>query len=165
MKQWLASREPRERRALLLGLIAVVAVVLYAGVWQPLNREVGRLQSAVTRQQADLAWMKRAAAEVGKLRANQSRRPAADSGQSLLALVDASSRGAHLDKVIRRLEPQGTDQVQVWIEGAGFDALARWLVGLQAQSGVEVTLASMEQKGVGTVDARLTLARPGFAQP
>ncbi len=166
MKQWWAARDARERRTLMLGALIVAAVLLYSAVWQPLDREVGRLRSAVTKQEADLAWMRRAATQIKTLQAGAGTHRGQGASQSLLSLVDSSSRSAGLNQVIRRLEPQGADQVQVWVEGASFDDLARWLVQLRRQAGIEVALASVTRQGTpGLVNARLTLARPEAGKP
>jgi general secretion pathway protein M len=158
MKEWFMSLEPRERRALIVAAITVTVLGLYAFGWHPMAKRADHLEKTVREQRSSLAWMEQAATEVRALRTSGKVRTATTSGQSLLATVDGTARRAGLGNAIRRVEPQGTTQVQIWLEQAPFDTLVSWLSSLQRQHGVTVsTLTAGQQDIPGTVNAHLTL--------
>ncbi len=86
--------------------------------------------------------------------------PDAGDTRSLLVLVDATARGSAVGEALLRVEPVAGDQVRVYFEGAGFDALVTWLGELEARHGVVIgDLTVNRAAGVGRVDARLLLQR------
>jgi general secretion pathway protein M len=161
VKQWFQSRERREQRALIVAAAAMAAFALYAFLWQPLSRDVGQLRSRVADQRQTLAWMKRTAVRVQRLRANAAHASVPTNTQPLLSLADSTARKAGLHDVIRRLEPQGDTRVQLWLENAQFDTLIRWLAKLRATRAVTVANGSIQLDAKpGMVNAHLLLEQP-----
>lgn len=157
MKDWLASLPPRDRRTLVIGVAVVAIALLWAYGWYPLAQSRARLAAQVATAEANLAWMRGAAAQVKGLRA-----AGGDvfdrAGKSLLALVDASAREAGLAAALNRAEPVDAARVNVWFEAANFDQLATWMETLAQRHGVSVEELSVERvEGVGLVDARVAL--------
>lgn len=151
---------PRERGVLALGAVFVLAVVLYVAAWEPLAESRDALQLQVQAGEADLAWMRAAAPQVRERAANAPAALAQDS-RSLLARADASAREAGLGNALLQVEPVSGGQVRVQFQGAGFDALMRWIEALSAQGGVRVTeFSARRAEGVGLVDAHLSLEEP-----
>src|SRR5690606_31715948 len=124
IRQKFAELEPRERQFLAGGAIALVIILFYLGVVQPLLQFRDDKAADVAGQRELVAWM-RGASEV--LRA---RGPAAaniDAGGSLLALSDSSARAAGLANALRQIQQDGDNGVRVRLEAASFDALILWL--------------------------------------
>lgn len=164
MKEWLASREPRERAALIAGGIVLILVLVYALVWQPLHRELERNRALVQEQRQTLAWMEQAAEEVAALRARgaSSATEAPAAGQSLAGYVEQSARSANLGQHIARMEPGGRDGVQLTLKDAPFDSLITWLASLQGPGQPRATILSATRtEQPGLVNATLTLERAG----
>ena len=83
------------------------------------------------------------------------------SGVSLLSAVDQASKSGTLSKAPSRLQPDGENQVRVWLEDTQFDALLRWMLELQDNYGLKIEVVDIERQPTpGLVNARLSLTRP-----
>ena len=161
MRAWWNAREPRERRVLLIGGAVTAVLLLWALVWYPLQRSRTELRQRVETQRIDLQQMRSDSARVAQLRGLGARAKVERQGKSLLALADATARGAQLANELRRVEPVGPKSVRVSFEGASFDAIADWLEGLARDFGVVATDFSADRaEGAGRVNARVTLEVP-----
>jgi general secretion pathway protein M len=158
VKEWLANLAPRERRILAGGAVALVLLLFYLVIWQPLHSGVAQMRTSVAEQRDTLRWMREAAAEVKSLATSGAQGGAGLGGRSLLAVVDQSARSSNLGPALKRVEPEGQNSVRVRVEGASFDAMVGWLSGLARSSQVFATSLSIERADAsGQVDARLTL--------
>lgn len=161
MREWWNAREPRERRILLIGGAVTAVLLIWALVWYPLQRSRAELRLRVDTQRSDLQQMRSDSARVAQLRGLGARAKVERQGKSLLALADATARGAQLANELRRVEPVGPKSVRVSLEGASFDAVADWLDGLSRDFGVVATdLSADRAEGAGRVNARVTLEEP-----
>ncbi len=154
-RAWWSALAERERRILGAGGVVLGAVVLYLAVWEP-------LAYARHQQRVDLAAARALAVQLEMLAASAPRGagPGAGAGQSLLAIIDQSSKASALTKPPTRLQPEGDDTVRIWLDDVPFDVLMRWLGDLQSRYGVRVDNADIEREsGPGLVNARLTLVR------
>lgn len=154
-----AALEPRERRTLGIGGVALALILAYLAVWTPLEKTHHKREVALRESRAIARQLEQLAAEV---QANRGGGGAAVStaGQSLLAVVDQTRRASSITKPPSRLEPEGDATVRIWLEDVPFDSLVRWLGELQLRHGVRVDAADIErQSGSGLVNARLTLMR------
>ena len=148
---------PREQRVLLLGAVALVFLLIWLAVWEPLRtaRDAARIRVAAAA--GDLATMRAVAPQ---LRDAGGGGPAVGDTRSLLVLVDATARASAVGEALLRVEPVAGEQVRVYFEGAGFDALVTWLTELEAKHGVVIGDLNVNRAaGVGRVDARLLLQR------
>jgi general secretion pathway protein M len=148
----IASLSPRERRLLLLGAIAAVAILIF-GMLVPLDRSVSHAHDRLAKKRADLSWMQSVAPQVALIP-----QPSAANGQSLLVIVDRSAREAGLASALSGSEPGGPGNLSVRLEKAPFDMLVGWLARLGQQNGVTVDSAIIEKSGVpGLVNANIVL--------
>ena len=76
-------------------------------------------------------------------------------------MVDQSARSGGLGDAIKRIEPDGTKGVKVWLEGVAFDPMVLWLGNLTRRYQIETSIVTIEPQGNGRVNARLTLLEPG----
>jgi general secretion pathway protein M len=161
MNAWWKRLRERERWIVSSGLGLALALLLYGLVWQPLRTQLKNLRQGVAEQRAELARMRTIAEEVKRLSAfaNTSEEAAqADSGQSLLLLVDRKAKTAGLNETIKRVEPQGVNQLRIQLEQVNFDQMIRWLDSLAQEHGIAVDNANIDrQTSSGRVDARLIL--------
>ncbi|RKZ78326.1 MAG: type II secretion system protein M, partial [Candidatus Parabeggiatoa sp. nov. 1] len=78
--------------------------------------------------------------------------------QSLLSMIDKSTRQGALSKTNKRIEPKGEHEVRVNFEDVSFTELMRWLGQLYNQHQVQVSTISVERQPVhDKVKVRLTL--------
>ena len=159
LREFWSRLQPRERHVLIAGAAALILLGGYTLVWSPYRSEMRSLRTSVAQQRETLAWMRQAAREVKALR-GQARHPKTAGDQSVLAVVDTTARSGGLGPALKRVQPDGQNGVRVWLEGAGFDALVRWLATLYREQGVRVTSATVERvQAPGQVNARLVLER------
>ncbi len=85
----------------------------------------------------------------------------AASGESLVALVDRTSREAGLASSLRDQSPAGNSGIHLRFESASFDALVAWLATLQQQNGVAVESATIGAAAPGLVNASISLSQGG----
>lgn len=160
MTGWLSQLEARERGLLFSGAAVALAIAVAGLVWWPLQLQRAELGQRVESQLETLAWMQAARERVMEARATRpENREQANSGPSLLSLIDAGVRDRDLASHLRRAEPAGDGSVRLWLEGAPFTALAHWLESLETRHGVTVAEMRLERAGNGSVDARLLLER------
>lgn len=149
----------RERMVLALGGAAAALLLLYGLVWAPLQRDLARLRAAVPQEQQQLQWMRAQAGRIQQLRASAS---AAVPGGGLLSFVEQSAQAYNIRNNVRRMEPQGSNAVNLAIDGVPFNSLLDWLANLQKQGGVRIENASLEPAASpGLVNARMLLRVSG----
>jgi len=161
LKQWLDTREPRERVLLIAGAITVLTGILYFSIWDPLATGIVKKQNSIVSIENTLANMRDSAAEITRLRglsgSNQARNK-----RPLLSTIDATAQTMKLRQMIRTIKPKGQNAAQVWFDDVPFDKLIKWLGQLQLTAGVQVMSITVHKRDVpGFVQARITLGRAG----
>jgi general secretion pathway protein M len=147
-----AARPERERR-LVLGGLALAAVILIFGVVIPLDRSVAHAHDRLAGKRADLTWMQSVAPELATAAA-----PPAATGESLLVIIDRSARESGLAGALASSEPAGPGSLSVRLAKAPFDTLVGWLGRLAQQNGVSVESATIEKTDTpGLVSAAIVL--------
>ncbi len=157
MKDWFTSLEPRERLLVAGGGAVLLLLLLYVMIWEPIAGSYRALQDGVAEQKQTLAWMKQAAAELNGLQRAGTGKARSLGGRSLLAVVDQSMRAGGLGSAIKRIEPDGKKGVKVWLEGVAFDPMIVWLGQITRTYQIETSMVTIEPRGSGRVNARLTL--------
>jgi general secretion pathway protein M len=162
MKAWLDSLAARERIMVFAGAVALVLFLIYALIWSPLRSGYLELQETVAQQHDTAVWMEQNAQLLAQLKRSRGSTASGLGGQSLLALADRTARSDGLGEALKRVEPEGRNNVKVWLEGASFDVLVGWLVSLGKQYGISIDTVTMERvsETPGRVNARLTLQAP-----
>ena len=158
MKAWLYSLEPRERMMVAAGAALLVLFLLYILVWSPLHSGYDALRSTVEEQRATALWMQESAQTLTQLKRSSDNAAQGLGGKSLLSVADSTARAGGLGPALKRVEPEGSDSVRVWLDGAPFDVLVKWLGTLSTIHGVNAETVTMERSdATGRVSARLTL--------
>ena len=154
---WLDNKEPRERLILIAGAILLCLFLIYSLIMQPLASGLNKRALLLEQQRETLAWMKQSASEIKTLKGFSTNKPSAGSKQSLLSTVDRTAKTVLPREAIRRVEPQGNNQVQLWVEKAPFDPLLQWISTLQQQYAITVSSISIDRQEQGIVNARISL--------
>jgi general secretion pathway protein M len=160
MKDWFFGLEPRERTLVSAGAALLLLLLLYLIIWRPVAGKYAGLKADVELQQQNLAWMQQAAAQITALQRSSAGGAKGLGGRSLLAVVDQSARSGGLAGAIKRIEPDGSKGVKVWLEAAAFDPMIIWLGQLSKAYRIEPSMITLEPVGDGRVNARLTLLEP-----
>ena len=146
--------EQRERQALVAMTLFLVAIVLYLGVWSPLNEYVERGRVDHDRYLELLGYLKSTESRARAV-AGDGGKPVMG-GQSLLTTVSGTAQS--IDVTPSRLQPEGNDAVSVWFETVPFTKLMLWLERLESQQGVVVRQITIDRRDEpGQVSARLVL--------
>ncbi len=158
MREWFESLAPRERVFVTAGAIIAAVALVYGLLLAPLFGASEAAEERIATKTTDLARIQGAAAQLGQL----GDAPAAgrSSGQSLVVVVANSAGRAGLGDALSRNQPVGNDGIRVRFENASFDALARWVIGIQASEGLAIDSASFDRsRDPGRVNASLILRR------
>ncbi|MGD8630150.1 MAG: type II secretion system protein M [Gammaproteobacteria bacterium] len=158
MRAWFEGLDQRERLLVMAGsaLLAVFLVIVL--VWLPVRSGYNSLKASVAEQRDTAAWMQRSAQQLAELKRSGGTAAVGLGGRSLLAVTDSTARAGGLGAELKRVEPEGRDSVRVWLDGAPFDVLVKWLTTLNSTHGILVDNATLERtESAGRVDARLTL--------
>lgn len=152
----LRELEERERRALAIGVVAVIASILYLGIYEPLYPDTEDRRQTLSERRQVLAEVRRIAPSLG---VDTDRIAGGDAG-SLMARIDGAAKQAGLAGAVRRMQPDG-ERVRIALSGAEFDSLVAWLGGLRSEHRVVVSELTLEPaEARGRVDGSLTLG-PG----
>lgn len=156
MKQYWNNLQARERYTLLGAVVVLLLLLVYLLVIEPWQQQTTQLRNSVAAQQETLQWMRMAAQEIEHLQRSSGKK--ADAGQSLMGVIDASTRQAGLAQSVRQLRPD-EQGVSVRLENAVFDDMLRWLSRLYGQHGIAVTHFTMERLSQpGRVNASVMLS-------
>ena len=154
MKFSLETMSERERRMVLFGGIAAVALLIF-GILLPLSSSVSKAQERVGKKQADLVWMQSVGPELAAAGPTVAR---PSTNESLLVVVDRAARESGLGASLTSSEPQGPGLLRVRLEKAPFDVMVGWLGRLADQNGISVETANIDKSGApGIVTASLVL--------
>ena len=160
VKQWWHSLQTREQQLVVFGSIAVAILLFYSLAWSPLVNARDVKQQQVENNQALLAWMKLKGDEVRQLKLSNPQAVRPDDNRSLLAIVDSLANQLGQRSAIRQIEPNGQNNVTIWMDAIEFDALITLLGQLEKRSHVRVSEASVNRLDQpGYVQARIQLYR------
>jgi type II secretory pathway component PulM len=152
--RWLDALEPRDRAIVVALAAAVVATLLFLGIWQPVASWSSAQNARYERQVAILDWMR--ANEAAARAAGQQDDGSGNTGGSLLTLVANTAASAGIQ--LTRYQPDAGGGVSVVLQGQDFNAMLQWLAAMQAQRQVRVRQMSVDAQGdPGKVNARLNL--------
>ena len=158
MKDWYYGLDERERLVVSVGAVAAVLIILWAGIWMPLDKSHRDAQNDVERWQRSLVDLRILGASMDGGAPTQTR-PAVNTGGSPVVIVDTTLRRLELSAASTRPVPNG---VRVDFESVAFDQLAIWIGEMSTTYGMEVqsgNLSITRDGGPGRINATLTLER------
>ena len=132
----------RDQRILVLGSLIAIAILIYAFVWSPLQKDLKQLRPLVVSQSADLAWMQQQAAKIRQLnQAGQSKKSI--NALPLLTVVDQTAKAQKIRDKIKQIQPgKESGTAKIWFDKVIFERWLRWLDKTSAQ-GIDVTRVSI----------------------
>jgi general secretion pathway protein M len=146
--------EKRERVAVVSLSMFLVGVVLYFGIWAPVNNYALEARIDHDRYLKLLTYLKSTESQARSSSEKQS--TGKTTGQSLLSSVSKSARSVGIKP--SRLQPEGSDAVSVWFDAVAFTRLMLWLERLETGQGIVVQQITIDRRDLpGEVSARLVL--------
>jgi len=159
MKDWYQALNRREQRIVLGGGIALLILIGYMAIWEPLKNTNQALTQQLIQQQQDRQWMQQATLVLKQRTAGGVGAAKNRGRESLLTLVDRTAKQHKLGEGIKRVQPDEQGTVRIWLEQVPFDVTMRWLGDIERNFGVVVADANMErQSKPGVINARLVLS-------
>ncbi len=146
----------RERLLISLASLCAVLILLYLYIWEPKMIQLQNLRDVkVPQSERTLAWVKQALARAED-------RTVVDAEKiiegPLLTVIEQTAEKSGVRAMIRRMQPNQTRSVKIWMEEVPFDNWLHWLELLRLQN-VYVDRASIAKTSPGLVRVRVTLAR------
>lgn len=160
IQQWLDKLAPRERWLVMAGGLFAVAALIYALGIRPLYQARDAAAKRVTEQRQLLSDIEQVARRFGPQAGPAAQAQA--SNESVIVLVDRSTRERGLSSYLKRNQPEGSDGVRLRMENAPFDELLLWLSEVQSGQGLAAVSASFDPTSEpGRVNANLVLSPVG----
>ncbi len=156
MQQSFNNLNSRERLIVLGGALALLLIGIYLLAWEPLLARQTALNASIKSQQIIYQQMLTSADEVKSLKGSGNYKVI--SASTLQSVINRTAKSALPGAIIKRVEKNRQQAVQVWIDQVAFDDMVKWLGGLQQTKGVRVVaLFSERTPQPGRVNVRLTL--------
>lgn len=156
IQQLLNGLNPRERLIVIGAGIVLLLLTIYLLAWDPLLVKQASLNTSIKSQQAIYEQMLKSASDVAKLKGSSSDK--AVNASAMQSIINRTAKSALPGAIIKRVEQNRQQAVQVWIDQVAFDDMIKWLGNLQQTKGVHViALFSERTDVVGRVNVRLTL--------
>jgi general secretion pathway protein M len=157
MLNYWTQLKPRERLMVSVAGGVLGVIMLYLLLLEPFMIKADELTVRVAKQQKEVQWLKQASLEVAQLQRNMpGNTTSARAGQSLLVVVDRTAKQFNLADSMKRVEPDGSSRVRVWLEKASFDEVAKWMAQLETQYQLHVESAVIDKtEDTGRINARL----------
>jgi general secretion pathway protein M len=158
MRAFFAGLSGRERLILLAGAVAACGLLAYVALVEPFQKALAVYEREIPARAEELAWMRQAAREIVQRREVAGRPKGHLAAPSVLAAIDISAKELGLARALKRVEPEGRQQVKLWLEEAAFDDLLKWLARLEGEYAIQVSeLLAESRNSSGYVNARITL--------
>ena len=154
LRRWWRLRSSVEQTIVAVGLAALFALVLWVGVWQPMQRENERMTRQLAAQRAALAIAHR---QVDAMATLEHGAPVTSAGDPR---VDLDAGLAALGLKPTAVERTDDGRLRVTFDTIAFDTLARLLDTLQRDGHLRaVELTATARVETGQVRADISLAR------
>jgi general secretion pathway protein M len=150
---WYATLAPREQLIVRVGA-ALAVVLIVVGLVARAHGLVGRGEARLAAKRADLAYIQSVLPELRAAPVPQG------AGQSLVTIIDTTTRDSGLAANLRGTEPAGNLGMRVRIEGAQFSQVLGWVLRVEREYGLGVQAATLEKTDTpGRVNASITLVQ------
>jgi len=157
--EWWQQLIPRERQALVLAAITLLALFIYQLLWLPLQQDMQKADSLRVRLENDYAWMHRGSQQIKAYGSGASVQVVETAQRSLLVEVDDSLKRAAMAKALEEIKPDGSKLLRVALKNVAFDKVVDWL-GYLKKRNIRVTSSVVNRlASTPKVDIRLTFER------
>ena len=155
--QWYVSKSESDKRILKLLAGLSLSLICYVGMWMPLNNYVDTQQRQAYLAQSTADWLvaNRMALEAVATSA-ESGNPNPGGDQPTISQITNSA--AEMKITLSRLQPEADGSVSVALEQQSFNAVARWLAGIEREQGFTIDRASLDRTSEpGLINAQLRI--------
>lgn len=162
MKEWFRKLAPREQMLVsVAAILAAITLIVTLGV-RPIISGSIKGQERVADKLELLSEIERVAERIGP-QTGSSPGAAGGGNQSLVVIVDSTTRSNGLAPYLKRNQPDGANSIRLRFEAVPFDAVIEWLGIMKNQYGLLATAANIDKSGApGRINCNLTLSRGGL---
>lgn len=161
MKAWFEGLEQRERLLVAVAGVLVIIAVLVLGIIRPIAGQTSRGLERVADKRDLLVELEQVAQRIGPQGGGVTPGNAVNT-DSLVVVVDQTTRSAGLATYLKRNQPDGATSIRLRFENAPFDTVVEWLAELEAKYNLSATSANIDMASEnGRVNCNFTLARVG----
>lgn len=150
----IAQMPQRDKVALLVLSIFLAALILVYGVFLPSINFQAQARENYTEEQALYSWLNSQRSVISGLSTDLGRQRPKESG-SPLTIVNRSAKEFQL--TLKRVQPESSGLLRVWVEDASFDNTLKWVDKLN-QQGLMITELNVDRVTTGVVNLRLSIA-------
>jgi type II secretory pathway component PulM len=129
-------------------MVVVLFYSVYLFVVDPILADNIVLEQKIKAQEQAYQYLNNISTEVIRLRNQQPKMDNDEQRLSLMAIIDASSAEKDMKSCIKRMIPDETDTVTLWLENCSFDRFIEWMAVLEAEQGISVNQISVEAEQV-----------------
>lgn len=159
LQDWFNGLASREKILVTIAAAFAALALVIVAVIRPLASGRARMEESIVDKRAVLADIERVAARFGP-NAGAQATAVQPGNESLVVLIDRTTRSSGLGGYLKRNEPDGTASIRLRFENAPFDDLVAWLVELRVTQGISVTSATTDPaQDAGRVNASFQLSR------
>lgn len=145
--------EAKDRRALVILSIALIAALTYYMVWEPVNQWAEQQEADYQQQQSINEWLQDNKKRAVDLQKNKK---GGLGTRELSSVVGSVARKA--DITLSRVQPDRKG-LAVWVEDAAYQKLLTWLIALENQYSLQIQQIRIDRlKEEGRVKAYLHLS-------
>lgn len=157
LREWYGRQSPRDQRVLLIGSVAVAAIVLGWLALLP-QQAVTRARARVADQQQLLEYMRQVGPALASAGPGAAVQPIEE---SFVVFIDRTAREHGLAQALKGSPPAGNGSFRVTFEGADFNLLLTWMHQIGTRYAVHVDAASVTATAApGKVNASIQLRPP-----
>ncbi|VAW99030.1 hypothetical protein MNBD_GAMMA22-1411 [hydrothermal vent metagenome] len=157
MKTYFTNLNSREQKLVLAAIFFVLLYLPYQFIYAPFQDSLNNMNTKTNVALKNINWMKSKAAEVRQLTGAGG--STQKSKQSLLSLIETTSKKSKLNKNLRKVQPAGSSNVKVWLDEVSFDGLMQWLDSLVITHGLSIQDITVDKQAEnGIVNARINMS-------
>ena len=161
IRDWWTQLAPREQIMVAVCGVFVVGALIWVMAIQPLYKGSAKLSGQVVEKESQLANLQELASQISPGGDSQTS-ATAGSNESIVVVIDKTTRSRSLDTYLKRNQPEGSNGVRLRFEGAPFDVLVQWIGELNKSYGMSMVSASFDEAGTGRVNCSIVLNRPEY---
>lgn len=146
IKMYWLGLQSRERLILTMGGVVVSGILLFALIFQPWHQSMSKMESALPEMRENLVWIRQQSDALKGGSVSQSAAKLQGQDQSLLSIVEKSSKKAQVSKAIQQMTPaENNSEVRVVLEDVNFNQWLRWIDELYKNYGVDIKQVTAER--------------------
>lgn len=146
LKEKFAQLAMREKVLVAVAAFAVLFLLVYMLVWQPMVEKQNRLDRQWNKANADMTWIMENGAALQSLKGGSGKSSSRGNLSSILNQAAVSTGLA-----MKRFQPKGQNEAQVWFEQVSYNKLLDWFKTVEQDKGLTLRKVNITESGENNV--------------